>query len=484
MTSTQKEKEQESLKKTTLLLLDSREELLQQLQAGKSATSLVSKLLSQSTSEIIMKSLASFLFLSPDIDTSSSLSAEEALSFMGALLSTKADHLRVASQAVLQEAQRFEKATEQKMYLSPMVLQALVSQLQQTAQTQVSENASQVLTIACRQIGTAACVKQVFQALLEVFGQYFDSKDNKSASSTILVRCATTAVDIAIQQDVFMEYAVMEQVADQMWLKLLQYEADPLLQLSILDLLERLAVIQPYHPTRSRWFFAGKDSSVSNYLLRLAGGNGDAEPDALLGGPALRVVAALCPHVPLIVAEANTTDSSHEELWPSFLKVLHIWSDLQADRLVLVQAISSLASTSEDALQHVLDDAVVRQSWLSLRRSSQSKYKAAVLVSVAQVLEPSLRHDHGGAPQLSNGNLLFAAVGTSNDESHTMDLLMSMVQSPLEEIRMGVWTLMHAMAEWSPPRGAQVLLWHENMLPLVLERSPRTPPSGYLRARR
>jgi hypothetical protein len=136
------------------------------------------------------------------------------------------------------------------------------------------------------------------------------------------------------------------------------------------------------------------------------------------------------------------------------------------DRLALIHAISSFASASDDALQLVLDDPVTRQAWLSLQSVAQPKLKAAILVSIAQVLTEM--------PSPSSCANLFSAVGPVNNQHTTMDLSLDLVKSPMSEVRVAVYALWEAMA----PHGAQTMLLHPNFLPLLLQREQETTQEG------
>ena len=140
----------------------------------------------------------------------------------------------------------------------------------------------------------------------------------------------------------------------------------------------------------------------------------------------------------------------------------------EVDRLAMIDVISSFAGASADALTLVLNDPVTREGWLSLRNVSQAKLKAAILVSVAHVLNPKFQqqqeHRHSSADLLK----LYSFVGRSNDEESTA-MLLNFGKSPMPELRLGTYKL---------SAGGQVLLSAANFLEFLLDREREKTKEG------
>jgi hypothetical protein len=248
------------------------------------------------------------------------------------------------------------------------------------------------------------------------------------------------------------------------------------LQISVLELLESAATKLTRNVERSQWLFS---RNLLDTLLAMAGGT-EAKVDGLLGGPALRAVAALCK---VAYAPDNMVLIHDIQLLEAFHHALHNFEITgETDRLVLIDAISSLASISDEALTMILNDSFTRTTWLNLY-TAQPKLKAAIVTSIAMVLQPSAFHTTSLSsppsslstatttvqPPLTNAWQLYAAVGATNNDTDTTQLLMTLSHSPLPETRLAVYSLFRAAALL--PTGGQVLMTHSGFLDFMLERS-------------
>jgi hypothetical protein len=214
--------------------------------------------------------------------------------------------------------------------------------------------------------------------------------------------------------------------ATEFLVQMLQDDSDPLVQLSILDLLEGMATrlstpeavaggSSTYIQTR-QWILS---STIVTPLCQLCGvtasslenameidQEGDSKEevgmiDPLLGGSALNLLSALCAifHSMAVVDGSNEEQLENQQQYQWLLGAFYrallqfvtssSYTD-EAERLALVHAISNFCSSSSQALQMVLDNPQVRDAWLSIQQVSKPKLQAAILVSVAMVLNPSL----------------------------------------------------------------------------------------------
>jgi hypothetical protein len=315
------------------------------------------------------------------------------------------------------------------------------------------------------------------------------TKQERSEFGTICVRCTTLIVDIILLNDSrILEMLLLEASStDHVHVGTLLCslltdlpDDDPLLQISIYDVLYKLAAERPHHPIRTQWLF--QDEFIQPLLRQVGVGNdagGDNEPDLYLGSSALRILIGICSTliVDTSIGESNDAVTMGDVLIRDLHMALRSFemNGNELERLAYIDAISSLASTSSAALNMVLDDPVTCEGWLRLN-VAQPKIKAAILVSMANVLDrPNATSDgdvNGTLPHSSSTvsnelcMKLFSSLGrvngTSSGVNHTdtTELLLKMVQSPIPEIRFGAYRFFEAISKYS--MGGQVLMTNTN----------------------
>src|SRR3569832_444425 len=102
--------------------------------------------------------------------------------------------------------------------------------------------------------------------------------------------------------------------------------------------MERLVATQPMQPDRAQWSFS---IDVVVPLLQMCGGTELGYADPLLGGPALRVVAALCKVAHRDASVVNLTDSGILQGFHLDLHNMGSGSSGEMERLAMIDAISS-----------------------------------------------------------------------------------------------------------------------------------------------
>ena len=428
----------------------------------------------ESQSQFLVDFLVPLLFEAGD---ASAVSSEEALSLVGCLVSVDAStYLKPVSRAVKREAS-LRASSEKPMVVSPQLLGVMVSQLN-GKDVEVSSNATEALVACCRKCGPAV-FHPAMQALTASWKDAWGKLDkDKTTASTICVRCASAVVDLVSLSDQLMESACSSG-ATQLLLQMVSYERDPLLQMSVLDLLERMGATHPMHASRARWLCS---EAVLHPLLLMSGAgtteeSGDADP--ILGGPALRVLSTICR---LGQRDATVFDQGGKEALLGFHRALHNFQGSgELDRLALVDAISSFASASPEALDLVLNDPVTRDAWLRLS-VAQPQLKAVILTSVAMVIDPAPERDANGdvvtdanVPTNTAAMRLFSLVGQTNSKDAT-DVVLALAKSPIPETRLSAYNLMRAVATTST--GSQVLLSHPEFFNFVIEREGENTKDG------
>jgi len=433
----------------------------------------------QNHSLALVEVLVPILFETDATSNGTLVSPEEALSLIGCLVSVDAaTYLKPVSRAVKVEA-TLRSASEKQMAVSPELLGVMITQLN-GEDVQVSSNATEALVACCRKLGPAVS-EPCMQSLTQSWHASWDTRDqDKTTASTICVRYASTVIDLVSLSDQLMASAVSNGAA-QLLLEMINYDQDPLLQMSVLDLLEHMATTHPMHVHRAHWL---SSETVLQPLLALSGaGTADelGDPNPILGGPALRLLSAICR-----LGQRDTTvfDQGGKNALLGFHRALQNFQAVargELDRLALVDAISSFASASPEALDLVLKDPATREAWLSLS-VAQPKLKAVILTSVAMVIDPAPERDANGdivtaanVPTTEDAMRLFSMVGEINSK-HAADIVLSVAKSPIPETRLAAYNLMRAVAKTST--GAQVLMSNPEFNRLVIDREGENTKDG------
>eukprot|EP00977_Amphora_coffeiformis_P018032 scaffold6091_cov164-Amphora_coffeaeformis.AAC.16 len=447
------------------LLRDMRVKIAQQDAAALQQT--VAELDQAASALVVMQTLAPFLFRNGEQQQQEEFTSQEALTLLGFLVQSKpSSYLKPASKAIRDEAIRLTTSAD-PMFVSTELLNAMIGQVAST-DVQAASNATDAVVACCRKLGLVVA-EPALVAMAQQWQQALQRMTtDKSNASIIAIRCASAVIDLVAIDEQMMKLGVERKVL-KLLLDMLMDDQDPLLQMSVLDLMEKMAQTRPMHHALAMWLFS---SDVLKSLLQLAGGT-EEDPDPILGGPALRVVAALCKlsQVDTRVFEAEST------LLTGFHRALHNFQGSgELDRLAVMDAISSFAGASPDALALVLNDPVTREGWLSLN-VSQSKLKAAILVSVARVIDPPPEHLHDGTSRHSSADLLklYSFVGRANNQESTA-MLLNFARSPLPEIRLGAYALLESVVKL--PSGGQVLLSTDKFIDFLLSREGENTKEG------
>ena len=381
-------------------------------------------------------------------------------------------YLKPASRAIKSFAELLaSSSTEQTILISDDLLSVLVAQLSGT-DVEVSSNATATIKACCRRLGPPLSDRAI-RFIVDSWRQTWERTDNRQEATTICVRCASAVVELACLEDAAMGTAINSGATD-LLVTMMTDVSDPLLQMSSMDLVEQLTNTIPMHSSRARWLFS---RNVLQPLLQMAGAGGD-DPDPVLGGPALRVLSAMCR---LAHRDASLFGLGGNELLTGFHHALRNFnSSGELERLALIDAISSFASASPDALEAILEDSEIRESWLSLS-VAQPKLKSAILKSVALVIDPVPETDANGdsimMTVLSNESAmkLYSTLGLVNNRDATQ-LVLSLAKSPFVETRLGAYALLEAVAKQGT--GAQVLLSHEGFYDFLISRESESIKEG------
>ena len=386
------------------------------------------------------------------------------------------------------------------LYVSNELIRVLVHQACTGLDMEVSQNCHDSILLLFQYTKASSSsirsltLEGIVSVWLNAITSVVDETKKKSVRSefgTICVRCTTLIVDIILLNDTrTMELLFLEatptdpfHVGNILCSLLTDLpDDDTLLQISIYDVLCKLASERPNHPIRTQWLF--QDAFIQPLLRKVGVGSsslGDEshEPDAYLGSSALNILIAISS---MLTDASIGNETEVFIIGETLIRDLHTalrnfeitGNDLE--RLSYIDAISSLASTSPAALHMILDDPNTCEGWLLLN-VAQPKIKAAILVSIANVVDHPKAISDGRAsytPLLSSSTTvsnetcmkLFSTLGRVNGRSSgyyhsdTTELLLKLVQSPIHEIRFGVYRLFEAISKYS--MGGQVLMTNSN----------------------
>jgi hypothetical protein len=411
--------------------LESAQQVLAQYHQSTATTTTATS--SASAALALMQWLAVRLFLPPNPSSKVALETQEDASLQVILFLVQCQpqmYLTAASTAIVQRAVHLSLDGTQPMHISTLLRQVLVQQMTLSESAQVRTDATKTLIACTRKVGPTLVLIPAISELvqgcwtIQLENSTTASNTNKAQASTIAVRCASTMVELWMAMgDVALTASL---TATELLVQMLQDDSDPLVQLSILDLLEGMATrlatpeavaggSSTYIQTR-QWMLS---STIVTPLCQLCGVTasslenameidqaGDSKEevgmiDPLLGGSALNLLSALCAifHSMAVVDGSNEEQPENQQQYQWLLGAFYrallqfvtssSFTD-EAERLALVHAISNFCSASSQALQMVLDNPQVRDAWLSIQQVSKPKLQAAILVSVAMVLDPNL----------------------------------------------------------------------------------------------
>mmetsp|Transcript_22003 Transcript_22003/g.43631 ORF Transcript_22003/g.43631 Transcript_22003/m.43631 type:complete len:597 (-) Transcript_22003:131-1921(-) len=348
--------------------------------------------------------------------------------------------------------------------------------------------------------------KRLFDILICLWD--YLQRQQQRESSTAQMRIADLMIDVCLLGDNEIEAALHGPQC--IMVKLLQLALDypnndPLLQMSALDQIERLAVNDSKYPMSTKRAEFLLSSDVLRKGLFVLVGVGDEEfkveeenqeMDPINGGAALRLLTAIC-RVGVLSMISQSSQIS-EETWKKFETLLQMFQRAirnfhpkgELERLSYIHAASSLvascsivASSTEsstlakDILNSMWEDTTVLHEWLSLHsRVSQPKLKSAFLSSLSQVMEPIMWSDDvsipGPANSTSVSNInpctrpndaivmqLYQALSDANNGRDSTELILVSAKSPFVEERLGAYSLLQAFAMRG--LGLRLLLLHE-----------------------
>jgi len=287
---------------------------------------------------------------------------------------------------------------------------------------------------------------------IDTIWNHLKNQDNQREASTSQIRISSLMIDICLLGEIEMGLALSIGIMNKLLHIALDHPVDdPLLQVSALDLLERLTIHSAAYPMKTRAEFLMGNDILRQGLLCLA-------VDPINGGASLRLLTEICRVGVLSSSSINEeTQGKFHLLLTGFQKTLQNFHPQgELERLSYIYCISSLvgcccAAADDDMAKNILNDASLLHGWLSLHsRATQPKLKSTVLSSLSQVVEPSLweevleSNNIVSPPSDSIVLQLYQQLGDANSVDPT-GLVLNSAMSPFVEERLGAYDLLRAL---------------------------------------
>jgi hypothetical protein len=265
-------------------------------------------------------------------------------------------------------------------------------------------------------------------------------KQQGNDNAIVSIRCSAVFLNaIKLVGDVALDLG-KELGATHLLVQLIQNEEDPLSQLSALDLFPQVFPNSGDIPAATRDWMS--QSNLTTAVVKML-------EDPIVGGAAMQYLALV----------ANLGPKILQTLCDYIRSVGPTTNELE--RLQIVHALSSLAQSSSDTLDFILQDGELRNAWWDISRMSIPKLKAAILSSIAQTLQ---HQQNTNAPSLLR---LYTLVGQDHShESTTAWILQKFANSPMEELRIASYTVWISLAQI--PGGCTLLATSSGFMNLMI----------------
>lgn len=492
------------------------------------------------------------------------ISSLDAFHILGILIATNTSYIKIISKLIRYESTQLliSNTTNIKKTMIPIIelIYSMIEQMILSTDIELSNDAMASIVSCCQYNShSIQYITNVFDKIVHFWKDSntsiaSSSRSTKSATpniitdpSIIIVRCVTIMIELLIQvptsDDIIMRIVITSGATHLLAQLLEEVDDDPLLIISIFDLLEKLCITLTTTTSTASSSPSNNDSMISKWLLSnemiepilcMAGGfivdnddnhkSQDQEElmDPILCGPALRIIALLCRlglHHRIIttidttsIATTSSRTNRYDDtmILKGFYKALRRYVQetssgcIISDRLLIVDAISSYASSSSETLQYILNDPILSEAWLT-NKVAQPKLKSAILVSIAHTIRhvqlPSNDNNNDSnntttatttttttpittmtttlinkdtddiialtvkTLSVSDGMKLISQWGHINSRNSYHDfsissLLLELGKSPIIEIRLGVYTLIDHIVVCLSTIGIQLLLSH------------------------
>lgn len=349
-------------------------------------------------------------------------------------------------------AQRIAQASH--VIISDAVLQIWVDQMLQTTQIPVHILLFQALLQALRSQPGPFLRLAVYDEteFLTIWEESLKSRDK----SVVAVRCATFFLESLLgtgSHDSTIFAKAQQAGATNLLLQMLQDSSDPLLQISVLDLVASSLETPPASVgAEPRQLLPGEETLAWLTGAAFATPILDMLEDPLLAGPALHCVSRLLAL--LLTVSMPTSDDAQQASQRLSQRILrHIQEEIgvttnETDRLAVVDSLVQLSHSPGFLEASILEAPAIRTAWWGdLSRIANPQLPAAIVSSLAQVVQ------HLAIAEADSARLgvrVYVQFGLDNgvpDGTNTTDWLSTKyATSPLAELKIATYTLWEALA--------------------------------------
>eukprot|EP00934_Nitzschia_sp_Nitz4_P003164 Nitzschia sp. Nitz4//scaffold369_size34440//17150//18757//NITZ4_007843-RA/size34440-processed-gene-0.15-mRNA-1//1//CDS//3329549368//3154//frame0 len=366
--------------------------------------------------------------------------------------------------------------TTMSLHISSSLLSVWIQQISRTTMLAVHTKLVKALLQAVTRLGPALWhpALQELTSIWRAEWNHMQQPSGDTASSTtyaqssiIVLRCAETWMESwhAVGDLAFLPATESTPLPQELFVQLLDTERvmDPLLHLSVLDLFPRYLDkdhVEQQNAMGASMTTANRSTVLSSQIKSWLASPSLIQPilvllqDPLVSGAALQALTLIW--IQCSSDNDDTSAGSMDRLRQIILGYIENdvgTTTVESDRLAVLQAMSRLARYSSEgssALDDILGNPALRSCWWNVSRISSPALQAAVLNSVAQVLEhltttagvrmyTFLAMDNGCEPGTSTTDWLFH----------------KFAKGPMVELRTAVYGLWSAMANL--PTGTTIL---------------------------
>jgi len=375
-------------------------------------------------------------------------------------------------------------------FFSQQPMTALLSWNMTSDQVSLCSLATEILLLV-----SEVCLEPVTLAL--VAGA---NEESVAANSTIKLRFGEAIARLAGKSDAAfsacLHYQALEIVLGPLLPNQEGEDPDILVQLAALDLLPFIS------ESRAGLVYLFKEGIVQT-LLDFSLGNPSlgVSADPILGSNALSVITLLYGRACKVLKNDALfwEEVGNSTLILSFLhaSLSHLDSQNEGARVSAMDAVSSFAMVSSEALKLILESSAILNAWLRLY-GMKVEMKAACLHSLARVLLPlsedrakvmleggcQSEHDEPcdveGVPPEEDAlkQQLFTKFGVINEANSAIELLLDFVRTPVEELRYGAYDVLRAVVGQTGHWGLLAVLGDPRLVAIFKNRSTESNKLG------
>jgi hypothetical protein len=429
-----------------------------------------------------------FLSIAPHLFNSDPQHQESAQTLLESIIAHKPILLPRATSCILKQIQDSLKDDgNSDLNISSNFLKLLLLQLQHSDMKVVKDAVASVLCIVSHRPNFIPIILQ------ELLAQ--KSTLLSLEKSTVMIRTYTLIFDIVeityksrltILQRVYQPHNTFTDEWNSLmesFMKGISSDEDPLMQMSLLELLEQHCTRNPTSSDECSFLLLWMTTNhlLNKILLHMVGFPNLKEMHPFCAGAALRLLGMM---MATSTSDRDVVMEGAEDMNKSFVNILIHYGRLmngEVEKIGYIDGITTWISSCV-SLKLVMENDELMEEWLSLRRGS-SKLKAVVINSVAKVLFNNLVAD-GDDEEKTTDDLkmkLYKSIGTVNDVGSNHDsteIIMTFVKGQVVELRFAAYDLLTTVAKLNKAKGAHVLMNFGGFFEFLINRNQEMVKEG------